>query len=361
MSTTMDTVDSPSIDTGDSPSITSDDQDPPSISSSPSTSLTSDETKESISNINITSDFLFLQQINENTQMCELLCKTKQHFGSRINNLAYPYVIERIIQCLVVRNRSSEYISIVEEYLQRYKHYELDIILSKDIPSETQLISSWPMYIYGYSKQGHPIFYDEIASANYTNLFKTIIHSIETNKNNVNNNETAAIDLLTNFRFKFLSKLAKCKKEYSQKYNTTIFRHILILDLKDFSYKKVASNLNNFMKIAKPVIKNEQCTFPECSYKTYLINSPWNFKILWKIMEVWFDPIIKQKIKMLGSDYLNELLKEIHITQIPKKYGGQGNHPIKLYNIPNDICINPITPVADDNSDEYVSDQLELD
>ena len=48
-----------------------------------------------------------------------------------------------------------------------------------------------------------------------------------------------------------------------------------------------------------------------------------------------FDPIIKQKIKILGKDYLKEMLELIDIDQIPQKYGGTGTEDIRLYELPD--------------------------
>eukprot|EP01084_Bolivina_argentea_P105704 189297_1 len=285
------------------------------------------ESKEAI---NVSSDVAFLEEFHNNPEMMKYLQKVNDHFGERIKNLVFPLIIERIVHRSVTTNKSAVIISEIEEYLQRYKQYELDTILNINIPNENNLNKVLPMFIYGHNKHGQPIGYDEIASANFTKLFETFSNSAIVNDDE-KTDEThieKVVHLLQLFRFKFLAKLAKCKQEQSMKYNTTIFRHILVMDFKNFSYTNLASNMSNFQNIAKPVIANEQKTFPESAYTTYLINCPFSFKLIWKIVSVWFDPVIKKKIKILGNKYLKEMLKDIDIDQIPKKYGGNGKMEI---------------------------------
>ena len=69
--------------------------------------------------------------------------------------------------------------------------------------------------------------------------------------------------------------------------------------------------------------------FPETLYVMFLVNTPWAFRLIWKIVGNFIDPITYEKIKVLGSDYINEMTKYIPIDQIPPKYKGKGQIPIK--------------------------------
>ena len=70
--------------------------------------------------------------------------------------------------------------------------------------------------------------------------------------------------------------------------------------------------------------------FPESLYKCFVINAPWIFTMIWKIISNFIDPITYEKIKVLGTDYLEEMKKTIPLDQIPAKYGGTGKMEIKL-------------------------------
>ena len=78
---------------------------------------------------------------------------------------------------------------------------------------------------------------------------------------------------------------------------------------------------------------------PEIVYKVYIINAPWVFTTIWKIMSSFLHENTVKKTKILGTDYLNELLKEIDINMIPKKYGGKGKWQINYGSIPKDYPI----------------------
>ena len=62
--------------------------------------------------------------------------------------------------------------------------------------------------------------------------------------------------------------------------------------------------------------------YPETMGKFYLINAPWLFTGIWKIVKLWIDPVTVEKITILGADYKTKLLENIPPENLPKAYGG---------------------------------------
>merc|ERR1712154_630173 len=112
-----------------------------------------------------------------------------------------------------------------------------------------------------------------------------------------------------------------------EKLDTVLFKHAFVMDLSGFSTSHFGSNYRN---IIREIIGDEQNVFPETLYVLFLVNTPWAFRMIWKILSNFIDPITYEKIKVLGGDYLNEMKKYIDIDQIPTKYKGKGKKPIKL-------------------------------
>ena len=46
--------------------------------------------------------------------------------------------------------------------------------------------------------------------------------------------------------------------------------------------------------------------------------------MIWKICCAFLDEITVEKTKILGSDYIKELVKYMDIKMIPKEFGGDG-------------------------------------
>eukprot|EP01084_Bolivina_argentea_P248872 416395_1 len=310
---------------------------------------------------------LFLDTFNENKQNVEWLQKTKENYGDRVDNLAYPLVIERIINALTVRGRSDEIFSMMDKYLEMYDEYSLKNIRCIPLKNEETLINAWPMYLYGYDKYGHPVFYDDLVSLNLpkvVKIFADVANDLEDTNSNGDTETDELIkkdqhkemlDLCRQFRLKFYAKMSYIKQLQSKKYDTTIFKHILVMDLANFSYLQIASNFSLFSEIAKAVLTNEQMLYPETLYKLYLINCPWSFTFCWKILSTVIDEKTLTKIKLLGADYLKEMLIDINIDQIPKKYGGKGMWKIKL----GTMCdMNVIDEnIVNENADETKCEQ----
>ena len=53
-----------------------------------------------------------------------------------------------------------------------------------------------------------------------------------------------------------------------------------------------------------------------------IINAPFLFTFIWKIMSLWFDERTLKKICIVGSDYKERLHELVEIDCLPERFGG---------------------------------------
>lgn len=91
-----------------------------------------------------------------------------------------------------------------------------------------------------------------------------------------------------------------------------------IMDMKGVGLMSIP-NVYAYVKSASVISQNY---YPERLGKLYIINAPWGFSTVWSVMSAWLDPVTVNKIKILGSGYKSELLKQVSPDSLPKQFGG---------------------------------------
>ena len=66
----------------------------------------------------------------------------------------------------------------------------------------------------------------------------------------------------------------------------------------------------------------DQQYYPESLGKTYIINAPWIFPALWKLIRGMLDPVTTEKIHVLGHNYQEVLRERFDPNDLPSEYGG---------------------------------------
>merc|ERR1712146_763483 len=81
-----------------------------------------------------------------------------------------------------------------------------------------------------------------------------------------------------------------------------------------------------FTNPAKALMDIDQKHYPESMLKMYLVNVPWVFKMIWKVVRPWLHPVTQEKIHVCGSDFLKELQADgLTLDQLPECIGGTGS------------------------------------
>lgn len=214
-------------------------------------------------------------------------------------------------------------------------------------------------YIYGQDKFGHPLLWDtgnklqknsdltihkecgedgmdqvlsyilkllhevKIATNKHYGLPQGIVHSVNDNDDNKISDELK-------------------ENESNGTRDIGIYRHCMIFDLSGFNAKKVLKD----RKIHEYYTKRGSLIAPEMVHKVYVINAPWVFQNIWKILKAFLHPNTIAKTCIIGKDYMDELLKDIDINMIPPQFGGKGKWTICQGYIPSDYPIQ-LTPNQD--------------
>lgn len=80
------------------------------------------------------------------------------------------------------------------------------------------------------------------------------------------------------------------------------------------------------MGITQKLIGVFQNHFPETLKQAVVINTPWIFRAVWKIVSAFLDPVVKKKIKIVGSGGEKAVREIMNEDQIPGWLGGEYKH-----------------------------------
>ncbi|KAJ1735372.1 hypothetical protein LPJ61_000577 [Coemansia biformis] len=76
------------------------------------------------------------------------------------------------------------------------------------------------------------------------------------------------------------------------------------------------------LNMLREMLSKDQLYYPECMYRTYIVNAPSMFVTAWKLIKSWLDPRVISKIRIMGRDHAQELLEQIPATNLPSFLGG---------------------------------------
>merc|ERR1712154_393541 len=79
--------------------------------------------------------------------------------------------------------------------------------------------------------------------------------------------------------------------------------------------------------------------FPESLHRLYVINTPAAFRGAWKVIKTFLDPVSAEKTKILGKDFIAEMIRDINLDMIPHKFGGIGPWDIRYGNTPEHYAL----------------------
>mmetsp|Transcript_23966 Transcript_23966/g.38025 ORF Transcript_23966/g.38025 Transcript_23966/m.38025 type:complete len:418 (+) Transcript_23966:31-1284(+) len=278
--------------------------------------------------------------------------KIRAKYGSRLD-VFYPDDITRFVQGYShEKEREVETFKRIDALLKRgfepethKDEWDFRHILDEAMPNneEEDSLKTWPVFMYGYDKYGHPVMYDEIGNSNPADLDACF---------------DGKIRKLKTFRFRVLRRLHNAKRIQTMRYGydgsvndkgglNAITKHCIVMDMKNFYAKSLTAK---YRRLVQEIIGDESNLWPNTLETMYIVNAPWPFRFAWKIISNFVHPITVKKINILGSDYLSTMTQNIAKDQIPASYGGDGKLPIKLgyvADVDNDIIDGDYCTVPD--------------
>eukprot|EP01102_Stenamoeba_stenopodia_P018998 TRINITY_DN7059_c0_g1_i1.p1 TRINITY_DN7059_c0_g1~~TRINITY_DN7059_c0_g1_i1.p1 ORF type:complete len:292 (+),score=74.03 TRINITY_DN7059_c0_g1_i1:242-1117(+) len=178
------------------------------------------------------------------------------------------------------------------ETLAWRRDYKVDDISPYDIEKQLRV---GKMYLKGHDKGGRPILYT---------------------KKRVENTENIDFELQTKQLVYMMEKAIRLMKPGNETW-------VWIVDLNGYSMSNSAP-----MDVTKRLLHILATCYPERLYKCFLVDAPWIFSTLWKIVSPCLDPVTKAKIHWVegsaadGSKKQKTFLEFIDADQLEMGYGG---------------------------------------
>lgn len=187
----------------------------------------------------------------------------------------------------------------VDTLVERYEGHPNRVLLEKYAPGA----------LYGVDKRGCPVYIDRIGKYDAPGILQAVTLA-ELSEHHVYELEVAE----------------RTKVKLGLEKNGVPFRkHIVIEDLGGLGWSHLSSATTD---LAKSIIQLDESHFPESMHKMFIINTPWIFNTVWKIIK----PIVSErtvaKIEICGSDYLDKLREVMDDDQIPAEFGGSNAKPL---------------------------------
>lgn len=206
------------------------------------------------------------------------------------------------------KKRLEETVEHVKVWLKFLKEHKFASIGFKPMEDQEMYknMQQWAQFtVHGEDKYKHPVMYEKLSN------YKCDL--IEQN-----------LDKALLYRLRVFSQMWNKKHQNEKKYGKMIYKQINVFDMKGMGVFQA----NKFKDTIKKIIAFEGDAFPETVYKMYFINSDWKFKWAWNIISYFVHKETQKKIQILGTSYLEKLLEDVDISQIPKEFDGECEVPI---------------------------------
>lgn len=179
------------------------------------------------------------------------------------------------------------------------KEFDVDTILSEPQPDFDAIKQYYPHFIHGESKFGQPVYYELLGKINIAKLQE---HGVGVHK------------LLRYYVFitEYIWKEVEPDDDFGQL--------VTVLDVEGVGVADLMGDALEFMKEASKVIQGH---YVERCRKMFIVNAPFFFNMLWRIVSPMLHENTRRKISILGADR-SELLEYIDTSQLPEAYGGTG-------------------------------------
>uniref|UniRef100_A0A6B2LAN7 CRAL-TRIO domain-containing protein n=1 Tax=Arcella intermedia TaxID=1963864 RepID=A0A6B2LAN7_9EUKA len=191
--------------------------------------------------------------------------------------------------------------------MQWRKEMNVDSI-AKNLPKEeSQLFEEytnyWPSGFIGETLDGWTLYFEKIGCVDPSSV---ITHTTK------------------EFRIKYniwkMENLEKRRRKIEKKLGKTAGT-TMVVDLSGIGWGHTSTAS---LEVFQSVSAINKLNYPETLRKSFIINAPSFFSMIWNLVSKWMDPTTKDKTVVLGGDYMNNLLEYMDISCIPSNLGGKG-------------------------------------
>ncbi|CAM9094639.1 unnamed protein product [Ascophyllum nodosum] len=99
---------------------------------------------------------------------------------------------------------------------------------------------------------------------------------------------------------------------------------LTIMDMKGTKLSMFAGEVKEFLVRSAKMIGAH---YPERSYKIFILNAPWWFNLVWKVVSPFVHPNTKKKVVVCGGHFMPQLSELIDPQNVPSSVGGEDPTP----------------------------------
>mmetsp|Transcript_6269 Transcript_6269/g.6476 ORF Transcript_6269/g.6476 Transcript_6269/m.6476 type:complete len:809 (+) Transcript_6269:2-2428(+) len=219
------------------------------------------------------------------------------------NNIYHEDVNEEDI---VVPNRYLRGCGDYEEALRRWKltlkwrqEFDVDNVLNEPQPYFDIIKEFYPHFLHGRSVSGKPVYYELLGKIDVPRL------------------QEQGVDVHRLLRYYvFITEYIWAEVEPDDDHGQLV----TVLDVQGVGVADLMGDALEFIKEASKVVQSH---YVERCHKMFIVNAPFFFNMLWRIISPMLHENTRRKITILGADK-SELLEHIDASQLPVAYGGRG-------------------------------------
>lgn len=202
----------------------------------------------------------------------------------------------------------------LREALKFREENKVDTVLERLAP-QSSLVKDLVPHLYGsFDKLGRPIYIERTGKIDVARLMNLVTKE----------------NLMANHLWGQEYQIERCRQQ-SKKLGKLVYQTCNISDLSGMTMAHQKA-----MKFLQDLTVVDQAHYPELMGNIYIVNAPWIFGVLWKVVKHWIDPKSRQKIHVLSANFKQELL-ELVGPNLPEEYGGTMTDVVP---IPNNDHIN---------------------
>ena len=191
-------------------------------------------------------------------------------------------------------------------YIKFSKDFDIFNIKSVKFPNIDKIKLFYPHNFHKTTLIGEPIFIQMLGQLKINDI-----------------NRILPEPLLTKY---IVYKLTELEKDIfpkcTAKYNHTVNKVFCIVDLLGLTTSLMSKNILNFVMKQMNIVINY---FPGILGGLYFVNTGLIFRGIWATCKYLYDAQTRNRIKLLGFKYKNELLNKVRAENLPKFIGGQCN------------------------------------
>lgn len=181
------------------------------------------------------------------------------------------------------------------------REHDMKNILKKPHPKYDVIKKHFPHWFHMRSKEGYSVYIERSSKIDLKSL-KAAGVSLE--------------DLLYHYRF-----ITEFMWVYLNKTVPPKGRGVSIIDIEGMGMKDVGGEVLDFIKKASKFTGDH---YPERCGHIFVLNAPWYFSAVWKLLKTFVDPVTVSKTHICkSSEVTKELLKQLDADVLPKLYGGE--------------------------------------